>query len=104
MISICAFVFTSCNSSRHIAGTYSKNNRSYSKSTGKHYKTTPHKKRKHRSIKCYHIKAQVKNQENQILNIPENKDKSDFTLIFPKEHKKYYNPDTPDNDNYVKKK
>ena len=34
----------------------------------------------------------------------QNKDKSDFTLIFPKEQKKYINPNTPDNNINVKKK
>ena len=89
-VSICVFVFTSCNSSKHIAGTYFQNNRSYSKSIRKPYKTKIHKKRQHSSIKCNHKKIIYVNQDNKrAINSEIIKHKTDFTLIILKEQNKF---------------
>ncbi len=89
-VSICVFVFTSCNSSKHIAGTYFQNNRSYSKSIRKPYKTKTHKKRQHSSIKCNHKKIIYVNQDNKrVINSEIIKHKTDFTLIILKEQNKF---------------
>ena len=88
MISICVFVFTSCNSSKQIAGIDFQNNMSYSKSMGKYYKIKTHKKRKHGSIKCNHKKINYVNQDNKsAINSEIVKNKTDFTLIILKELK-----------------
>ncbi len=90
MVSICVFVFTSCNSSKHIAGTYFKNNRSYSKSIRKPYKTKTHKKRQYSSIKCNHKKIIYVNQDNKRAINPEIiNHKTDFTLIILKKQNKF---------------
>lgn len=63
---------------------------------GTNYKT--HKKRKHGSIKCNHIRVLYVNQDNSgTINSEIIKDKSDFTLIILKEQNKYYNPSTSNN-------
>jgi hypothetical protein len=85
MVSICVFVFTSCNSSKYIAGTYFQNNRSYSKNISKPYKTKTHKKGQHSSIKCNHKKIIYVNQDNKRARNSEIiKHKTDFTLIINK--------------------
>ncbi len=90
MVSICVFVFNSCNSSKHIAGTYFQNNRSYSKSIRKPYKTKPNKKRQHSSIKCNHKQIIYVNQDNKRARNSEIiKHKTDFTLIILKEQNKF---------------
>jgi hypothetical protein len=63
---------------------------------GANYKT--HKKRKHGSIKCNHIKVIYVNQDNSGTSNSEIiEDKSDFTLIILKEQTKYYNHNTSNN-------
>ena len=90
MVSICVFFFTSCNSSKHIAGTYFQNNRSHSKSIRKPYKTTTHKKRQRSSIKCNHKKITYVNQDNKrAVNSEIIKHKTDFTLIILKKQNKF---------------
>lgn len=90
MVSICVFVFTSCNSSEYIAGTYFQNNRSYSKNISKPYKTKTHKKGQHSSIKCNHKKIIYVNQDNKRARNSEIiKHKTDFTLIILKEQNKF---------------
>ena len=90
-VSICVLVFTSCNSSKHIAGTYFQNNRSYSKSIRKPYETKTHKKRQHSSIKCNHKKIIYVNQNNKRAKNSEIiiKHKTDFTSIILKEQNKF---------------
>jgi hypothetical protein len=89
-----------------MASTSFKNNRSYSKSMGKKYKTIPYKKRHHGSVKCNHIKALFVDQDNLVPGISENnKDKSDLTLIIlieQNKYYKYYNTDTANNNNNSK--
>jgi len=90
VVSICVFVFTSCNSSKHMAGTDFQNNSSYSKSISNHYKTKTHKNRQHRSIKCNHKKIIYVNQDNKRARDSEIiKHKTDFTLIILKEQNKF---------------
>ncbi len=94
-VSVCIFVCTSCNSSRHIAGIDFQNNMNQSRSIGKQYNT--HKKRKYGSVKCNHVKVNYVNVDNnEGVNSEIFRDRSDFTLIFLKEHK-YYPPYTSDN-------
>ena len=91
-VSICVLVFTSCNSSKHIAGMYFQNNRSYSKSIRKPYKTKTHKKRQHSSIKCNHKKIIYVNQDNKRAKNSEiiSKDKTDFTFIILREQNQFF--------------
>lgn len=94
IVSFCAFVFMSCNSSRHMAGFDFQHNRNYSKSMEKHHKIQ--KNRKRGSIKCNDIKVSYINQDNKGTVNPEIvRDKSDFTLIILKEQDKHYNPGIP---------
>jgi hypothetical protein len=90
LVFICAFVFTSCNSSKHIAGTYFQNKRNFSKSIRRPYKTKTHKKRKYSSIKCNNKKIIYVNQDiKRAINSEIIEHKTDFTLIILKEQNKF---------------
>ena len=79
-VSICVLVFTSCNSSRHIACTYFQDNRSYSIIIRKPYKTKTFKKRHLSTLKFNYKKPLYANQNvNKAINSEINKHKTDFT-------------------------
>jgi hypothetical protein len=90
-VSSCVLVFTSCNSSRHIAGKYFQNNRSYSKSLRKPYETKNHKKRKHSPAKCNPKKIEYVNRDNKRIKNSEIyiKHKTDFTFIILEEQNQF---------------